>query len=151
MLKDPKQWGTNKADVMAAKPKENKPGEGDNKKYEPVSSGDILPLKPGDKELSPKITEASVKVVLGMHATEVPEMVVSGVRAEIIDAEDSGPMQATFESKPKLKTQPIELNKKMILEVVIFLTCARVVGCCAGFAYFLRGLSRPVKLQPVFS
>ena len=107
VLKDPKQWGTNKADVMAAKPKENKPGEGDNKKYEPVSSGAILPVKPGEKELSPKITEASVKVVLGMHATEVPEMVVSEVRAEIIDAEDSGPMQATFESKPKLNTKPM--------------------------------------------
>ena len=43
-----------------------------------------MPVKPGDKELSPKITEASVKVVLGMHATEVPEMVVSEVRARTV-------------------------------------------------------------------
>ena len=38
---------------------------------------------------------------------EVPKMVISEVRAELIESEESGPMQATFESKPKLNTKPM--------------------------------------------
>ena len=42
-----------------------------------------------------------------MHATEAPTMVVSEVKAEIVDAEESGPMQASFETKPKLTNKPM--------------------------------------------
>ena len=106
-LKDPKQWGDNSADVVAANPKTNNPSKDGKQTYEPVSPGAILPIKPGTREFNPVVTEASVKVVLGMHATEVPKMVISEVRAELIESEDSGPMQATFESKPKLNTKPM--------------------------------------------
>jgi len=107
VLRSPKQWGTNIDDLVIKNPKGSKPGEDDNKTYDPVSAGAILPVKPGSRELNPEITEASVKVVLAMHATEVPVMVVSEVRAEIVDSDDSGPMQATFESKPKLTNKPM--------------------------------------------
>ena len=107
VLRSPKQWGMNIDDLVITSPKGSKPGEDGNKTYDPVSPGAILPIKPGPRELDPEITEASVKVVLAMHATEVPVMVVSEVRAEIIDSDDSGPMQATFESKPKLTVKPM--------------------------------------------
>ena len=107
VLRSPKQWGMNIDDLVITSPKGSKPGEDGNKTYDPVSPGAILPIKPGPRELDPEISEASVKVVLAMHATEVPVMVVSEVRAEIIDSDDSGPMQATFESKPKLTVKPM--------------------------------------------
>ena len=63
-LKDPKQWGDNSADVVAANPKTNNPSKDGKQTYEPVSPGAILPIKPGTREFNPVVTEASVKVVL---------------------------------------------------------------------------------------
>ncbi|MDB4711226.1 hypothetical protein OAF35_01010 [Verrucomicrobiales bacterium] len=106
-LTSPDQMATSADNVTKLEAPSNKPGKDGPEKFEPVSPGAILPVKPGKENLLPLATEARVKVILAMHATEVPTMVVSEVKAEIIDAEEGGPMQASFESKPKITDKPM--------------------------------------------
>ncbi|HAA87370.1 MAG TPA: hypothetical protein DCE22_03880 [Verrucomicrobiales bacterium] len=106
-LTSPDQIATSLDKVTKLKAPTNKPGKDGPKTFEPVSPGAILPVKPSKENLLPMATEAKVKVILAMYATEVPTMVVSEVKAEIIDAEEGGPMQASFESKPKITDKPM--------------------------------------------
>ena len=106
-LTSPGQMATSLDNVTKLKAPSNKPGKDGPEKFEPVSPGAILPVKPSKENLLPLASEAKVKVILAMHATEVPTLVVSEVKAEIIDAEEGGPMQASFESKPKITNKPM--------------------------------------------
>ena len=83
------------------------PGTEEKKEYEPASPGAILPVSPGEEDMQPEGDAVSVKVVLPMFTGGPPTMVVTEVTAEIIDKKDSGPMQATFELKPKLDNKPM--------------------------------------------
>ena len=106
-LTSPDQMATSLDEVTKLKAPTNKPGKDGQETFEPVSPGAILPVKPSKENLVPMASEAKVKVLLAMHASEVPTMVVSEVKAEIIDAEEGGPMQASFESKPKITDKPM--------------------------------------------
>ena len=106
-LTKPNQIAGSPEKLPKAPPGSNAPGSEEKKEYEPVSSGAILPVKPGDEDMKPEGDALSVKVVLPMFAGGPPTMVVSEVTAEIIDKKDSGPMQATFELKPKLDNKPM--------------------------------------------
>ncbi|MCP4847245.1 MAG: hypothetical protein GY899_04770 [Verrucomicrobiaceae bacterium] len=83
------------------------PGTEEKKEYEPASPGAIFPVSPGEEDMQPEGDALSVKVVLPMFTGGPPTMVVTEVTAEIIDKKDSGPMQATFELKPKLDNKPM--------------------------------------------
>ncbi len=90
------------------KPAAPKPGPGpegepeEKKEYEPVSGGAILPREFGAADLAPARNDAAVKVVLPRVVGTATEYVVSEVSAEIMDNEEAGPMQATFELAPKV-------------------------------------------------
>ncbi len=106
-LTKPNQIASNPEKLPKAPVVDGKPGPEEPKVYEPVSPGAILPVKPGEEDLQPEGDAMTVKVVLPMFAGGPPSMVVSEVTAEIIDKADSGPMQATFELKPKLDNKPM--------------------------------------------
>ncbi len=106
-LTKPNQISDN-LEKLAKPPTEAKTaGTEEKKEYEPVSPGAIFPVSPGEEDLQPEGDAISVKVILPMFTGGPPAMVVSEVTAEIIDKEDSGPMQATFELKPKLDNKPM--------------------------------------------
>ncbi len=75
--------------------------------YEPVSPGAIFPVKPGEAVLVPKGEAVTAKVILAKFGKDVPELTLTEVHAEIVDKPGSGPMQATFELKPKLSIKPM--------------------------------------------
>ena len=107
-LTSPDQMATSADNVTKLEAPSNKPGKDGPEKFEPVSPGAILPVKPGKENLVPLATEARVKVILAMDRTkDVPTMVVTEVKAEIIDAEEGGPMQASFEFKPEITNKPM--------------------------------------------
>jgi len=106
-LTKPNQIAGSPEKLPKAPPGSNAPGSEEEKVYEPVSPGAILPVKPGEEDMKPEGDALSVKVVLPMFTGGPPAMVVTEVTAEIIDKADSGPMQATFELKPKLDNKPM--------------------------------------------
>ena len=77
------------------------------KKYELVSPGAIFPVAPGKADLEPKLDKVSAKVIMAKFGGATARMVVSEVTAEIVDQPDAGPMQASFELKPKLDFKPM--------------------------------------------
>lgn len=106
-LTKPNQIAVSPDKLAKAPPASNTAGTEEKKVFEPVSPGAILPVKPGEEDLQPEGDALSVKVVLPMFAGGPPAMVVSEVTAEILDKKDSGPMQASFELKPKLDNKPM--------------------------------------------
>ncbi len=106
-LTKPNQMAFSPDKLAKAPPGSNTAGTEEKKVYEPVSPGAIFPVGPGEEDLRPEGDALSVKVVLPMFAGGPPTMVVSEVTAEIIDKADSGPMQASFELKPKLDNKPM--------------------------------------------
>ena len=107
-LTSPEQMATSEENVTKLKAPTNRPEKDGPETFEPVSPGAILPVKPGKENLVPLATEARVKVILaGDRTKDVPTMVVTEVKAEIIDAEEGGPMQASFEFKPEITNKPM--------------------------------------------
>lgn len=76
-------------------------------KYDPVSPGAIFPVNPGPKVLVPSLDTASVYAIVPKFGGPQAEMIVTEVTAEIMEEEKAGPMQATFELKPKLSIKPM--------------------------------------------
>jgi hypothetical protein len=106
-LTKPNQISDNPEKLPKAPSSSKTAGTGEKKEYEPASPGAILPVAPGEEDLQPEGDAVSVKAILPMFTGGPPAMVVTEVTAEIIDKADSGPMQATFELKPKLDNKPM--------------------------------------------
>ena len=99
---------TASADKIPKPAKPAKPGDKPEEvTYEPASPGAVLPVDPGEADLKPKFETASAKVILPKFGASQADMIVTGVTAEIMDKPESGPMQATFELKPKIDPKPM--------------------------------------------